>query len=76
MNSTTEWILTFKVLDTENNQYLRDEIKKSFDELPLLNMIIKYKTKCSLMNWTEPRYKITLEIKKIESSSTHDTGKK
>ena len=62
--NSVEWLLIFKVLDTENDQYIRDEVKKSFDELPLLNMIGKYKTKCNLMNWTEPRYKITLEVKK------------
>lgn len=65
--NNSEWILIFKVLDTDSGDYLRDEIKKSFDELPLLNLISKYKTKCCLMNWTEPRYKITLEVKKIEN---------
>lgn len=64
-DNTTEWVLIFKVLDTETGNNLRDDVKKAFDELPLLNLVEKYKAKCNLMNWIEPRYKITLEIKKV-----------
>lgn len=62
MSTDTDWVLDFKVFDTETSEYIRNETKKSFEELPLRGIEKKYREKCVSMNWIEPRYVVTLNI--------------
>lgn len=59
----SEWILTFKVFDTDTGEYVRNEIKKSFDELPLRDIEKRLMDKCRTMGWEEPRFNVKLEIR-------------
>lgn len=59
----SEWVLTFKVMDTNGN-IIRNEVKKSFDESPLVGIKQKYISKCEMMGWKAPDYNVVLTIEK------------